>query len=169
VLVNGEIDVKSTLGKGTTFTVAIDYIKSEDQTADKKADTNNNEDLPKLLIAEASTEYHKELQTFFSNKYNVYFVTTGDSVIESLYRIKYDLIILNVKLPTMDGIDTLRYIKFSENSTFEDVPIIMLSNEFNKKQETYCYDQKANGYITRPYKKEELLLEVETVLTKKAN
>jgi len=109
------------------------------------------------------------LQNHLSNKYNVYFVTTGDSVIESLYRINYDLILLNVKLPTMDGIDTLRYIRFSENTTFEDIPIIMVSHEFNEKQKDYCLSQKANDYMNKPYKKDELLSKIETVLTKKAN
>jgi len=135
---NGTIDVKSTPNKGTSFIVTIDYGISENQTSDKKADTSKNLDLPKLLIADASVELHKELQNHLSNKYNVYFVTTGDSVIESLYRINYDLILLNVKLPTMDGIDTLRYIRFSENTTFEDIPIIMVShdrNSTNKKSE----------------------------------
>jgi len=160
----GTITVESEVKKGTTFTVTLPYTISENQTIDKQAleEKKQLENALKILVADPFSKAKTELESIFNQKnYNLSFVESGDAVIESLYRSKYDAVIMNLKLPKMDGLDTVRYIRLSEDADFRDIPVIIVSANKNEEEERKCLKNKANAYLGKPYDK--------SILTKKIN
>ena len=60
----------------------------------------------------------------------------------------------------MDGIDTAKYIRHSDFSHFNTIPIIIISRNPSKQEEQSCKRKKINSYIAKPYDKSELLRKV---------
>ena len=169
---NGDITVDSELGKGTTFKVTLDYKIASNQEDDKtvtKVSKSTSDYEYKILFAEPLKKDQAEFLKILNatKKYDVVIVENGDSIVEELFKSHYDLVVLNIKLPTMDGIDTTRYIRYSEYSTFSNIPIIVVSNNPSKEEESYCKKRRINSYIGKPFNKEEVLRKIKYLLQKK--
>ncbi len=168
----GTITVDSELKKGTSFTVGLPFAISEKQTLDEKIieERKQLENAFKILVADPFSKAEIELESIFNQKkYNLNFVESGDAVIESLYRKKYDAVIMNLKLPKMDGLDTVRYIRLSEDADFKDIPVIMVSTNNDEEEERKCIQNRANAYISKPYEKKVLTKKINTLIKEKAD
>lgn len=168
----GTITVNSEIKKGTIFTISLPYLISKNQTLDKKVleEKKQLENALKILVADPFSKAEKELEAIFSQKkYILNFVESGDAVIENLYRTKYDAVIMNVKLPKTDGLDTVRYIRLSEDADFKDIPVIMVSTNNNDDDERKSMHNKASAYISKPYEKNKLMKKINILIKEKAN
>jgi DNA-binding response OmpR family regulator len=72
---------------------------------------------------------------------------------------KISLVILDLNLPKVDGMDVLKFIK--KNSRYSSIPVIILSTSSNQKTIQDAYDNGANGYFTKPATYEELVEKVQ--------
>lgn len=169
---NGTINIKSKPEIGTTAKVTLDFKIADNQENEKSKTNIKNtatSNAPKILIAEPLQKEQDLLVKHLTAKqlFNVDVVETGDAVIEALHSKIYDTVILNIKLPTMDGLDTARYIRHSDFSHFNNIPIIIISSKPSTQEEQYCKNKKINSYIGRPYNKAELLRKVKYNVKKK--
>lgn len=73
-----------------------------------------------------------------------------------------DLIILDIRLPKMDGFKVCRMLKFDEK--YEKIPIIMLTARVQQADIAMGKEAGANAYITKPYKSEELMAKIKELL-----
>ncbi|WP_299884753.1 ATP-binding protein [uncultured Lacinutrix sp.] len=169
---DGTIEVNSTLGEGTTFTVTLDFEIDKNQKEDKHITKTNKTTANyefKILLAEPS----KRDQAIFlesvskSKKFDVVIVETGDDVVEELHKQPFDIAIFNLKLPTMDGLDTARYIRHSDFENFKQIPIMILSKHPSKEEEQYCKQRRINSYLGKPYDKDVLLRKIKYLIKKK--
>ena len=76
---------------------------------------------------------------------------------------KYDLVILDVNMPGVDGIETCREVRASS-----DVPIIMLTVRTSEKDKTEAFEAGADDYVTKPFSMPELLARVRASLRRRA-
>ena len=78
----------------------------------------------------------------------------------------YDLIILDVMLPKMNGYKVSRMLKFDEN--YQHIPIIMLTAKIQSVDMEQGKEAGADVYLTKPFQADELLKHIKDLLAKKA-
>jgi two-component system KDP operon response regulator KdpE len=94
-----------------------------------------------------------------ANGFDVYLAQDGLEAIEKAASLVPDLVILDVNMPHMNGIEACRRIR-----EWSDVPIIMLSVRGDEKDKVRALDEGADDYITKPFGIQELLARIRVAL-----
>jgi DNA-binding response OmpR family regulator len=115
----------------------------------------------KILVVDDNAVNLTTLEKELSDKYTVVPMISGRRAIKYLYCEKVDLILLDVQMPVMDGIQTLREIRTQENGI--TVPVIFLTA--NKDKKTVVEGSKLGimDYITKPFDVKNLEQRIELV------
>lgn len=112
--------------------------------------------MKKILIIDDSSLNIKTVEHFLEGtEYELLKATSGEEGISILLDQRVDLVFLDIEMPLLDGYDVCSLIK--EHEDYKNIPLIMVSSRdtiFDKfKGLTYG----ANDYISKPYKKDEIL------------
>lgn len=94
--------------------------------------------------------------------YNVLTVDSGENIINTLNINKIDLIILDIMLPQIDGIEILKILK--NNVNYKKIPVIMLSAKSDEIDKILGLELGADDYIAKPFGIRELVARVKVVL-----
>ncbi len=114
----------------------------------------------RILVVEDDTNISNFVKTILeTNNYQVIDAGNGDSGITMFLSHRPDLVILDLGLPDIDGIDFIKNVR--EKS---DTPIIVLSARTNESDKVEALDIGANDYVTKPFGTEELLARVRATL-----
>ncbi|PCJ97162.1 MAG: hypothetical protein COA50_05855 [Flavobacteriaceae bacterium] len=159
---DGEISVSSSLGKGSTFKFTLPYKKGTEVSLLNGIDKNNNhEELVKgmqILVFEDNTLNQRLIEQRLKKwKCNV-FIT--DKIIYGLNVLKnnrIDVVLMDLKMPEMDGYAVTEKIRSSKDLSISQVPIIALTADFNIKDKEKCNTYGINDFILKPYNTDELL------------
>ena len=146
-LMEGTIDCQSEQGKGTTFTVVLDVPVAEHQRGDMKL-----ENLDVLIVDDDDVLLETDVDTLTSLGLNAEQSSSG---LEALGMIKhreqsgknYDIVIIDLKMPDIDGIETIRRIR-SEIKT--NVPILLISAYSWSDVENEAKEAGVNGFLSKP-------------------
>lgn len=95
--------------------------------------------------------------------YEIEFATSGKGALEWLDSRKFDLILLDIMMPEMDGFEVCKKIK--ENPANKEVAIIFLTAKADFQSVIQGFEAGAVDYITKPYNRKELLIRVRNHLT----
>jgi len=95
--------------------------------------------------------------------YEIYLAQDGIEAIEVAERVLPDVIVLDVNMPRMDGIEACRRIR-----EWADMPIIILSVRGDEKDKVRALDEGADDYVTKPFGIEELLARIRVALRRSA-
>lgn len=119
----------------------------------------------KILLADDEKDLSKAIGTIlrYSN-YDVDIVYNGKEAVEKVNENIYDLLILDIMMPVMDGIQALKEIRKNNIKT----PIILLTAKSQVDDKVEGLDSGANDYLTKPFDKKELLARIR-VLTREIN
>ncbi len=113
-----------------------------------------------MLVVDDERRYRELLEMNLSRRgYRVLQAVDGLGALNAVEREELDLVVLDLKLPDMDGYEVCRRIR--EQST---VPIIMLTARAEEEQKIRGLKLGADDYITKPFSADELLARVEAVL-----
>jgi two-component system alkaline phosphatase synthesis response regulator PhoP len=116
-----------------------------------------------LLIAEDEESLREALKLNMELEgYEVTTVDNGPAVIKAVKNEYFDLIILDIMLPDMDGITVCETIRMQHN----DVPILFLSARNSSADRVEGLKKGGDDYLTKPFNLEELLLRVDKLVTK---
>lgn len=158
---NGFIDVTSQPGQGSRFIVKIPYTKEVAQTpafikttnnsiiTNKKMDTKMNElqsSRINILIAEDEESNYLLLKTILQKKCNLFRARTGVEAIKIFGEQPVDLILMDIKMPEMNGIDTVKEIR----KVSTEVPIVMQSAYVFDSDMEKAEQAGASGFLTKP-------------------
>ncbi|UBM58384.1 response regulator [Marinilongibacter aquaticus] len=173
----GEIHVKSNK-KGTRFEIEIPtdivYEKTYESTARYEDEPISRQDFKKLELAHQSNfdktvlvvEDHEDLQQMLtellSRFYKVHLAPNGQEGLLTAQKIKPDLIISDVMMPEMDGIQMSREIK--ANQKLKHIPIILMTAKNSNKAKYKGLKSGAVEFIRKPFDTHELLLKVHNIL-----
>lgn len=116
----------------------------------------------KILIADDSESYLRIIQQIFEivgYKYELIFARNGKEACDFALMHSPDLIILDIIMPEMNGIDAAKFLK--NNDSTNHIPIIMLSATESLKA---AYEVGANDFISKPFNQYELLIKVRSAL-----
>lgn len=166
---NGEIILKSEPNEGSVFKVKLPLKISEQKIEAsilQKEENSKKNARYKLLIADYFETDQIQLFNILNTEkqYKIDRVKTGDDVINNMITNNYNLILLATKLPTMDGLDTSRFIRYSQTFKDNNIPIVAFTNSKTRTEETYCKNVGINAYLTKPYNKELILTTVKNLL-----
>jgi two-component system KDP operon response regulator KdpE len=113
-----------------------------------------------ILVVDDEPQIRRVLRSTLSFRgYTISEVATGEEAVEVVTKLKPDLILLDVNLPGMSGIETCREIRRSS-----DAPIIMLTVRSAERDKVIALDAGADDYITKPFGIEELLARIRASL-----
>jgi len=117
----------------------------------------------KILCVDDEIVNLKLLEAFLSSKgYKLTFAENGAKAIEKLKEDNFDLIILDIMMPIMDGFETCRKIR--ENPTTKDIPVIIITALGDRESKLKGLEVGANDFLTKPIDGIELTLRVKNLL-----
>jgi chemosensory pili system protein ChpA (sensor histidine kinase/response regulator) len=97
-----------------------------------------------------------------NNEYKVIYAKDGEEALEQLQIAIPDVILSDIEMPKMDGFDLLRNIK--ANAIYSKIPVIMITSRTAQKHKDYSIQLGADGFLGKPYKEDELLLKIKSLL-----
>ena len=113
----------------------------------------------KILIIEDDFELSNELKILLDNNgYHGIILQDLQNALENIIKINPDLILLDIKLPYLNGQQLLKQIRKNSN-----VPIIMVTSKDSEIDEILAMSYGADDYITKPYNPTILLLDIEAI------
>lgn len=124
---------------------------------------NNNNEQGYILLVEDEENLQEALKLNLELEgYEVTCVGDGADALKRINEEYFDLIILDVMLPEIDGIGVTENVRLKNN----DVPILMLSAKSSSAEKVLGLKKGADDYITKPFNLEELLLRVKKLINK---
>jgi signal transduction histidine kinase/FixJ family two-component response regulator len=166
-LQNGSIDVKSEDGKGTTISIIIPYNESTSTGIYYKqngkpvvADEMQLKSL-KVLIAD-DDEYNRKLLNVILRKWNadVREARNGKEVIEEISKNPFDILLLDIRMPEMNGIEAAQLIRKMKDSSKSETPIIALTAVTTEEKKQRCKNAGINDFLSKPFKEEDLFKKI---------
>jgi len=161
----GTISVESTVNKGSVFTVALPVrhiseavvdpgkqISDKDVEAELDTIDSNvtfEEGKPITLIIDDNRDIQKLVGELLNDDYNIITASNGKEGVRMAAKHVPDLIICDVMMPVMDGMECCRLIK-NEVST-SHIPVLMLTACSMDEQRVQGYDSGADGYLSKPF------------------
>jgi len=161
-LMNSKISAKGIPNKGAIFSFTIPFAKvpaSMIEDIKKANDTLSSQagtEPLSILLAEDSPSNQMVLQAMLANThYNIDIVANGKAAVQALTQQCYDLVLMDIFMPEMDGIQATKLIR--ENSKITYVPIIALTANAMKGDKEKFIDAGMDDYIPKPINKVALL------------
>jgi len=111
-----------------------------------------------LIIDDDPVSQNMQIYALARAGYTVIAASTGEDGIQKAIEESPDLIILDILMPGMDGMDVASFLKTNPETT--RIPIIFLSSMIKKSGEKTKDENEATSYLAKPYIKDELLNEV---------
>lgn len=187
---NGEVKVESELDKGSDFivviprmqangTVVIDDDAEDNQSfADESAlqyiddgdkhkgrvqqVVSENTDKPTVLIIDDNNDIRQYERTLLQDNYFVLEASDGKEGIDVAKKEVPDLVICDVMMPVMDGLEFTEQLK--TNTATSHIPVIMLTAKNLEEHRAEGYEHGADSYITKPFHSKVLLARIDNLL-----
>lgn len=181
---HGTISVKSIPDSGTTFTISLplrqkgvelskstppssvkeDNTYTENYKAPQLIDSSTNDDdqRKQVLIVEDNREVAHYTGSLLMRHYDVFYAEDGEQGLEKALQIVPDLIITDLMMPRMDGLQLCRHIRQEELTCH--IPIIIVTAKVTQESHLQGLEAGATAYLNKPFSVDELLLLVNNLL-----
>ena len=168
----GTISVSSKLGQGSTFRFTIPFDGSVGGLAKNSRITTNSrtirvsthgnlQDAPLILVAEDEDNNYELVKVVLSKRYRLLRAHNGIEAVTFCEDEHPDLILMDIRMPEMDGLDATRIIKEVNPA----VPIIALSAYAFEENIREAQAAGCNGFLSKPFRVEDLLDKIHNYLT----
>jgi two-component system, sensor histidine kinase and response regulator len=112
----------------------------------------------KILLAEDNAVNRKLATTLLEKRGHIVVVTeNGREALDALERERVDLVLMDVQMPVMDGLEAIQAIRAKEQSTRAHLPIIAVTAHAMKGDRERCLEAGADDYVTKPIRLAELM------------
>jgi PAS domain S-box-containing protein len=171
----GEIRVESHVGIGTTFRVYLPFTvdgKEPESKCFPKGEARPVSNAPHLRVLLAEDN---EVSRFFLTEllhklgHQVEVAANGAESLELWRRGGFDLVLMDVQMPVMGGLEAVSGIRQAERVEGGHVPVIALTAHAMKEDRERFLNQGFDGYVAKPLKTRDLLGEIERCLSSHAN
>lgn len=182
ILHEGVLDVESRVGEGTTFTFRMltgntyphalhgkeEQVSSLDREDNivGEIETEMANARPVLLIVEDNNDIRKYIINAFSDNFKVVEAVNGKDGIEKAFNLIPDIIVSDIMMPEMDGIEFCRFIK--EDMRTSHIPVILLTAKDSLRNKEEGYESGADSYLTKPFSANLLRSRVRNLLDSRA-
>lgn len=118
----------------------------------------------RILAIDDSAIAIKQLQNILSQKYEFVGVTSGLAGIKRLDTEVFDLVLLDLEMPVMDGFATLASIRQRDN--LKEIPVVILTGTRHKQKVIKGVTSGVAGYVVKPANSEQLIAKIDAILSK---
>jgi signal transduction histidine kinase/class 3 adenylate cyclase len=192
---NGKIDVESTYGQGTTFTIDLipgaDHLPSNQvsdiqhelqanraavELADVEIELQEDHEpmleldhtQAKILVVDDNPDLRSYVSGILRQKgYQVWTARNGAEGLEQVNAHRPSLIVTDLMMPIVSGLDMIRMIRAQED--LKGTPIILLTAKADEETRLEGVERGADAYLSKPFNDRELLAEVRNLLALKEN
>lgn len=170
-LMDGEIWVNSVENQGTTFAfrIPVNTYAGEEKAGNTiypmdSDDNLHNFFLPIRILVVEDNELNQKLivQMLFSYGFEVECVNNGLECLNILQQSNFDLILMDMQMPIMDGYEATGFIR--ANQLWQHIPIIAITANALSSDREKCLACGCNSYLAKPFKSAELVQEIKNQL-----
>lgn len=171
-LMHGDIWVKSELGRGTTFSLAIPLEVSSVQTPAVKTLAIDENDLLKLqnisVLLVEDNEFNRmvaedTLKDLISGL-RMEVAVNGEEAVNMVRDNRYDIVLMDIQMPVMDGVTATKAIRNSLPLPARDTRIIAMTANVLQEDVQQYFEAGMNAYVSKPFNTDELLLKMASVM-----
>jgi len=164
-MMGGDIAVESTVGSGTTFSFVIKYAIGSAKRLEERIAVEQNVDGGvlsglRILIAD-DNEYNllvvDETLHLLSPTVFTELVVNGQEATEMMGKNDYDLILMDVQMPVMNGLEASKFIRTNLPADKNKVPIIAFTASVLRADIDECFQSGMNAYVPKPFKPWQLI------------
>mgnify|MGYP005843296055 FL=1 len=166
-LMDGEVGVKSEPGEGSQFwaTVRLQRIDKEaasvQMTMDDRGDQDHVADSSgklRILLAEDNLMNQRVIQKMLEREgFDIRIAETGTEAVEAVEKDTFDIVLMDIHMPEMDGYEATRNIRKLEKGSERHIPIIALTASVMDSDKRACLNAGMDGFIPKPVDKEKLI------------
>ncbi len=173
----GNISVESEPGKGSCFVILLPLKKryldqeavSEQILPSKSMDTQIHsikpDGKPMILLIEDNEDFRFYIKDNLQSTYHVVEAGNGKTGLKMAMEMLPELIISDIIMPEMDGIELCKKIK--QHNKTNNIPVILLSAKNTEEQKLEGFEAGADDYITKPFSVEILLYKIKNIINLK--
>lgn len=173
LLMGGTLKATSEYGKGSVFTLLLPLEPSHDEVAATEVDEEKPSAISiipenigsdtSLLIVEDNPEMQEYLETTLSNQFHVVMANHGKEAIAQLETKRFDLILSDLMMPEMDGMELLESVK--SNNDWKNIPFVILTAKATDTDRMKALNVGLDDYLLKPFNTDELIVRISNLIT----
>lgn len=181
---HGSISVDSKLNEGTTFTLRLwadesypEAIHPDDNGAavlpaperdvEMEAARMTDRRMPVVLVVEDNEDLREYISESFTDLFEVKLASNGQEGLEIAHIVQPDIIITDIMMPVMDGLEMTRQLKADIQTSH--IPVIVLTAKDSELDREDGYTAGADSYLTKPFSTHLLISRVNNILRSREN
>lgn len=162
-IVDNSVNASASTGKNVVDESVLQYIDDGDRSRGKvQRLVSENTNRPTVLVIDDNTDIRQYERTLLQDEYNVLEAADGKEGLAVALKEVPDLVICDVMMPVMDGLEFTKQLK--TNTATSHIPVIMLTAKNLEEHRAEGYEHGADSYITKPFHSKVLLARIENLL-----
>lgn len=162
-IVDNSVNASASTGKNVVDESVLQYIDDGDRSHGKVQQlVSENTNRPTVLVIDDNTDIRQYERTLLQDEYVVLEAADGKEGLAVALKEVPDLVICDVMMPVMDGLELTEQLK--TNTATSHIPVIMLTAKNLEEHRAEGYEHGADSYITKPFHSKVLLARIENLL-----
>ncbi len=153
----GRVEVESELGKGSTFSFYLPLYDINEKGTYENSPNKSGKKRKRILVAEDVESNYMQINALLNKDYTISWVRNGEEAVNSFLRDRPDLILMDIRMPVMNGVDAITKIR----SISMDIPIIAVTANAFLIEQQQALAAGCNDVVAKPYSYEQLREKVE--------